>query len=144
MTTSARIGFGIKFQTGNGAAPEVFSDMAEVTNVTPPNMARDSIDATHEQSTNGWREFIAGLKDGGEVALELNFIPGGTAILAAMAEFALDPDEATKNRRILFTDGTYFAFAAFLTGNEPDGPLDDKMPLALTYKVSGEVTLVQP
>ena len=79
MTTNARIGYGTLFQTGNGAVPEVFTTLAEVTNITPPKMSRDTVDATHEESPGAWREFIAGLKDGGDVSLDLNFIPGGTA-----------------------------------------------------------------
>lgn len=143
MTTEADIGYGTLFQTGNGASPEVFSTLAEVTAVTPPGMSRDSVDATHMQSPEAWREFIAGLKDGGEVSLELNFVPGGTAAAALTAELALSGSSATKNRRIVFASGDMFEFAAFLTGFEPDAPLDDKMTGAPTFKVTGKPTLTQ-
>lgn len=143
MATSARIGYGTLFKTGNGASPEVFTTLAEVVNITPPSMARDTVDASHMQSPNAWREFIAGMKDGGEISLELNLVPGGLALLSVMEEFALSGSSALKNRQIVFPDGSIMACAAILTNAEPDAPLDDKMPLSVTLKVSGEPTLTQ-
>lgn len=143
MATSARIGYQTLYKSGNGASPEVFTTLAEVTGITPPAISRDTVDATHEESPGAWREFIAGLKDGGEVSLELNFIPGGTAIAALMAEMDLDGPSALKNRQILFPDGSYFSFAGILTGLEPDAPIDDKMSASVTFKVSGKPSLVQ-
>ena len=142
MTTNADIGYGTIFATGNGLSPEVFAAMAEVTKVKPPNISRDAVEATHMLSPNAWREFIAGLKNGGEVSLELNFDPDGTAAAALMAELALSGAAATKNRTITFTDGTVFAFAGILTSCEPDAPIDDRMIVAATFKVTGEPTLV--
>lgn len=143
MSTNARIGYGTLFKSGNGASPEVFATLAEVTAITPPAMARDTVDASHEESPGAWREFIAGMKDGGEVSLELNFVPGGSAAAALMAELDLDGPQATKNRQILFPDGSYFSFAGILTAFEPDAPLDDKMSGSATFKVTGKPTLVQ-
>jgi predicted secreted protein len=143
MTTSARIGYSTLFKSGNGASPEVFTTLAEVTNITPPSMARDTIDATHEESPGAWREFIAGLKDGGEVSLDLNFVPGGSAALALTTEMDADGSSASKNRQIIFPDGSYFLFAGILTAFEPDTPIDDKMSASATFKVSGKPTLVQ-
>ncbi len=143
MATNASLGFGILFQSGNGAIPEIFTTLAEVKNVTPPAMSRDAPEVTHEQSPNGWREFIGGLKDGGEISLEMNFIPNGSGAAAMMAEWSLLNGSAAKNRRIQFPDGSYFSCAAILTAFEPDGPIDEAMTASATFKVSGEPVLVQ-
>lgn len=143
MSTEARIGYGTLFKTGNGASPEAFTTLAEVTNITPPNMSRDSVDATHELSPNAWREFIAGLKDGGEVSLELNFVPGGASAAALMDELNLEPEDAPKNRQIVFKDGSIMTFRAFLTAFEPEAPIDDKMAASVTFKVTGAPVLEQ-
>lgn len=141
MTTNADIGYGTTFSSGDGLSPETFTELAEVTKITPPNMSRDAVEASHMQSPNAWREFIAGLKNGGDVSLELNFDPDGTAATALMAELTLSGSAASKNRQITFTDGTVFAFAGILTAFEPDAPIDDRMVASVTFKVNGEPTL---
>ncbi len=143
MTTLARIGYGTLFKTGDGASPEVFTALAEVTAITPPKMARDTVDVSHEQSPGAWREFIAGMKDGGDVSLDLNFVGAGPAMLALTAELDLDGPSAVKNRQITFVDGSKFTFAAILTALEPDAPLDKQMTATATFKVTGKPTLVQ-
>ena len=137
MPTQAAIGHGVLFRIGNAGSPEVFTAVAEVTSVKPPNMARDAIDATHSESPEGWREFIGGLKDGGEVSLELNFVPGAATTALLMAELAAAPG----NKQIVFPGGQIMSFVALCTALEPDAPVDGKMTASVTYKVSGKPTL---
>lgn len=143
MPADGELGYGAKFQTGNGSSPESFTDLAYVTSITPPNMSRDAIDVSHMQSPDAWREFIAGMKDAGEVTLELNFKPGGTAFLAMLAEFNTASASATQTRRVLWTGGSYLEFEGFLTGFEPETPMDDKQVASATFKVSGRPYLTQ-
>lgn len=138
MATDAKIGYGVLFKIGNGASPtEVFTTVAEVTSITPPGMSRDAIDATHEESPDAWREFIGGLKDGGETSLELNFVPGSATTALLLAEI----EAPAGNKQIVFTTGEIFSFKALCTNFEPEAPLDDKMVASVTYKVTGKPTL---
>lgn len=137
MTTQARIGHGSLFKIGNGASPEVFTTVAEVTAITPPAMTRDSIDATHSESTDGWREFIGGLKDGGEVELTLNWVPGSATTILLMQEIGADAG----NKQVVFPNGEIFSFAALCTNISPEAPVDGKMEATATYKVTGKPTL---
>lgn len=148
MTTRANIGYGSRFQNGNDASPEVFTDLVgiEITNITPPQPSRDSVDVSHELSPDSYREFIAGLTDAGEVKIDFNWTPntGVTGITSLYAELALPSATATKTRRILFPNGSYLIFDAFCTGISPELPIDDKMTATATFKVSGkpDLTLV--
>ena len=142
MTTSARIGYGCRFQTGDGAATEVFTDFGELAAITLPKFAVNPVDATHNASPSGTREFVAGLLDAGEVSFEFNLVPGGVGVLGLMTELGTVP-RPTKNRRLVFPDGSYFTVAAFITGFETDTPIDDKMKGTATFKVTGLPTLVQ-
>ncbi len=114
MAADGELGYGTKFQTGNGSSPETFTDLAFVTSITAPNLSRDSIDVSHMQSPDEWREFIAGMKDAGEVSLELNFKAGGTAFLAMLAELNTVSASATKTRRITWPTGSYMEFEAMV------------------------------
>ena len=134
MATDAAIGYGSIFAHGDGGAPEVFTPFAEVVSITPPQLVRDTVDATHMASPQKWREFVPGLKDGGEVSLEMNFIPGNSDWDVLFAAFN---DEEVSNWKITFPNAEAWTFAAYCTGVEAEVPLDDKMSATATFKVSG-------
>ena len=59
-----------------------------------------------------------------------------------LAEFdATTNTGAIKNRQIVFPNGVILSFRAFLTAFEPDSPLDDKLALAVTFKVTGKPSM---
>ncbi|WZU00614.1 hypothetical protein MGH68_13845 [Erysipelothrix sp. D19-032] len=45
--------------------------ISNLKNVTPPNVSTDEIETTDHDS-NGWKEFISGLKDGGSMPFSVN------------------------------------------------------------------------
>lgn len=139
MATSAAIGHGSVFSIGDGGGPEVFTPVAETVTITPPNFTRDTVDATHMASPDKWREFIGGLRDAGEVTIELNFVPGGPAQDAIIAKFTAD---AVSNFRITFPNAEAWTFAAWCTGFAPEDPLEDKMTVTATFKLSGKPAFI--
>lgn len=143
MTTEARIGHGTRFSLGDSNSPASYTELAEVTNITPPGISRDAVEATHMQSPEMYREFVAGLINGGEVTLEMNFIPEGGSTQEIIALFA---NREAKECRITFyrTNGevaAYWDFDAIATGFEPEAPIDDKMMATVTFQVTGKPTL---
>ncbi|MEU3600879.1 phage tail tube protein [Streptomyces sp. NPDC006798] len=130
--------FGVAFARGDGAAPEVFTPIAHVTSVSGPGLSRNTIDVTTHQSPGAWMEFIGGLKDGGEVSIDVNYDPSDHDAL--VADFN-DPDP--RSYRLLFPDPaqTTWTLRSILTGFEPSAPVDDKLSAALTFKVSGAPVL---
>lgn len=133
MSTQAFIGHGTLFQLLGNESPADWETVAEVKNVTPPGISRDLPDATHMQSPDGYREFILGLKDGGEISLELNFTEASVATM--MAEFA--KSEMSQCRIVLPTGATWEATVG-LSGFESEDPVDDIVTATATFKVSGK------
>jgi predicted secreted protein len=138
---AGRDGFGTLFQRGNGAGPEVFTTIASVTNISGPSRSRETIDVTAHDSPEQWMEFIGGLKDGGEVSLDINYDPG-------QVSHDLDDDfddSAPRNYRIVILPDTEdehtWSIAGVMTGLEDEFPYDDKMARTLTIKVSGKPLL---
>ncbi|MFE2021297.1 phage tail tube protein [Streptomyces sp. NPDC059499] len=129
--------FGTQLQRGDGAGPEVFTAIANVTDITPPGIERETLDVTSHGSPDGWREFIGGLKDGGEVSIDINYDPREHDTLVDDFE---DPDP--RNYKVVWP-GTLgdWAFKAILTGFEPEAPHDDKLAASCTFKVSGKPVL---
>lgn len=149
MTTEAKIGHGTRFQIYDvDASPPAWVAVAEIVSVTPPQLVRDTIDATHAESTEKWREFIPGLRDGGEVSLEMNFVPDGAGTTKMLATFNSD---SVVTCRIIFPDGdadaspitaTIWSFTGFCTGFAPTAPFDNKMSATATFKLSGKPTFL--
>jgi hypothetical protein len=132
--TNASIGYSSKFEHGDGGSPEVWTRLAEVVTITPPSLQRNGVDATHMASPQRYREFIPGLKDPGEVSVVLNFIPGNTDQDILFSAFDAD---IPSNWRITYPNAEIWKFAAYCTGVTTAVPLDDKMTLTATFKVSG-------
>jgi predicted secreted protein len=131
-------GFGTELRRGDGGGPEVFTAIAESTNISGPGISREAYDVTTHQSPDAWREFIGGLKDGGEVTVDINYDPDVHDTLVADFE---DPDPRNYQLAWPTTPETVWSFPAILTGFEPEGPHDDKLTGSLTFKVAGKPTL---
>ena len=114
------------------------SPIAEVNSITGPNLSRDTIDVTSLDTTGGYREFIGGFRDGGEISLEMNFTEASFDALKDDFESA-DVQAYT----IVFSDtgSTTLGFSGLVTAIGVAVPMDDKVTANVTIKISGQVTL---
>lgn len=143
MTTGGVAAYGTLLLRGDAATPEVFTEIAEVTNISGPNWALDALDMT-SHSSSGDREFVGGLIDGGEITLELNFIPTDgtqdmtTGVLADLIA------RTQHNYQLQFSDSlldpTVYEFVAFPTAFEPGSAVDGKLSGSVTFKVTGAIS----
>lgn len=143
MTTNAKIGYGTVLAYGDGATPDNFTPMGEPTNFGGPSFSADSIDATHMQSPNGWREFIMGLIDGGEIQFDCNYLPADATQNPITGALYIFKNRLIRNWKLTFPPsvGIAWTLPCGVTNFELDIPLDDKMGLSITLKVTGEPTL---
>lgn len=121
MTVTAYVSTGITvtFSTLTG----------ELLDVRESGVKTDTVDVTKQNSTTGYREFKAGLKDGGEWTISFHYDPD--AVIPAQGTSA--------NLIITWPSGAtnkYMA-TALLTGRSTAAPLGDKMMCDLTFKVTG-------
>lgn len=139
---SGRDGFGTLFQRATGAAPgTTYETIANVTNIGGPERTRETIDVTAHDSPGGWMEFLGGLKDGGEISLDLNYDPSEPT-------HDLDDDfddVLPRNYRIVIlpdTDDEHtWQISGILTSVGDEFPYDDKMARSITVKVTGKPVL---
>ena len=80
--SQASIGWGSSFELFNGTA---LTAIAEATSIGFPEYTADEIEVTHLLSPGRIREFISGLTDAGELAVEMNYIPGSPTDLMLQA-----------------------------------------------------------
>jgi len=149
--SDAHTGMGALLQRGDGESPEVFTTVLGIKSINGPSIKRDTHDTTDMASTGGFREFIGGLVDGGEVGFEANFLPRDVTQNqepnGMMAEFDYTSCNSRRNWRITLpvcagdSDG-YWEFGAILTGMDIQMPMDDLMSFSGTLKISGRPDLV--
>ena len=95
--TEARIGWGGEVHLSSDNTEANLVELAEVTNCSFPQDEVDEHEVTHLKSPNKRKEFIAGMRDGGEVTINLNYVPGGATDLLLTAAL-----EAGTTRKVKF------------------------------------------
>jgi predicted secreted protein len=133
MASNAFSGVGTKlYREDPTSGWQVF---AEVNSIEGPGFTRDTIDVTSLDSTGGYREFITGFRDGGEVTFELNF----TNANADKLKTDFDSD-STRNYKIVLSDDdeSIFSFSGYVTDMPASIPPDDKVTMNATIKITGE------
>jgi len=73
--SQATDGAGSILEVGDGASPETFTAIAEVTTITPGAMSTAAIETTHLLSPNAHKEKIPGLRDTGAFGIDGNWLP---------------------------------------------------------------------
>jgi predicted secreted protein len=113
-------------------------NIAEISNIDGPSKSRDTIDVTSLDSTGGYREFIAGFRDGGTVALSMNFTRATYEIMNDDYE-----SDTLVNYEIILPDPehTTVEFQGLVTEVGLGIPMDDKIASDVSIKVSGRVII---
>lgn len=146
--SDARTGFGALIQKGTGiGSPQDYVTVLGIKSISGPSITRDTHDTTVMTSPGGWREFIGGLKDGGEVSFTANWLPRDESQTDLASEFDKDSCESRSDWRIVVPacpgePEVYLEFQGILTGQNIEIPMDDLMGFDGTIKVSGRPTLV--
>lgn len=117
--------------------------VAELTSIGGLELSADNIDVTSLDSDGGYRQFIGGFKDGGEVSLSGFFNPSDPGQAAVYAAFE---SGATVPCGIEFPTalGASWTFSAVVTGFSTGAELEEAVSFEATLKVSGKPTLVLP
>ena len=121
----------------NGAG--AFVAIANVGDIEGLGRAREAIEVTTHDSPDKYREFVKGLKDGGEVTLTINFDPGETSHQALDADF--EEDELRAYQIVALPgepDEMTCEFNALITDLSDSYPVEDKMEREVTIKISGK------
>lgn len=105
--------------------------VAEITDVTPPNVARDSVEVSHQGTVDAKRFIPADLYDSGEASFDFHFNPDTNPPI----------DQPIEAITITFPSGATWVFDGFMTDYAPDAPLNDKMVGSATLKVDGVITI---
>jgi predicted secreted protein len=118
---------------------------AQMVSLSGPTLSADTIDVTTHASTNAWEEVVVGILRSGEMGMDIVYDPANATHKNAgnglLADFL---GRASTTFTIVFPDvgNTEWTFAAYVTGFDPSMPHDDALTAAVTFKLTGDITLV--
>jgi len=117
---------------------EVFTALTESTGYGGPSQARDSIDASHNESPNQFKEFLAGWADAGEIKVDGHYLPDAETKLLLDLQYGV-----TRNYKLVVPAATSYTWTlrGFVTRFEPSYPMDGKMVCTATIKLTGKPTI---
>jgi len=112
-----------------------------LTSIGGLELSAESIDVTTLSSDGGYREFIGGFKDGGEVSVSGFFEPGDTT--GQMAMYNAFESGSTDSYSIIFPSelGASWIFNGVVTGFSTGAELEEAVSFEATIKVSGKPSL---
>lgn len=111
--------------------------VADLTKIGAIGIKSDEIDVTTLQSTGGYKEYIAGFKDAGEVSLE-GFIKDETNVEAMLA---LAEAQTVVDWEIASPSGSTWAFSGFIKSfEESDATVGGVRKFTASVRVSGQPT----
>mgnify|MGYP006893384743 CR=1 FL=1 len=137
---AVHVGIGTKLEkdtTGGGA----WRTIAQCRSISGPSYEGDEIDVTTHDSVGGFREFVRGLVDPGEISAELVFDPNhashaATGLIDDLKSGATDPyriDWVMASKILTFT--------AFVKSFPLTSPIDDVLTGTVTLRITGDITL---
>lgn len=137
MSVNALEAQGMVIKLSNGASPEVYTAIGEITSIGGPDGSASEIDVTDLSSTS--KEFKMGINDEGSVTLEGMFIPTDTQHAALRTHKSA---RTLANFQIVFTDSpvTTWSFSAYVTGLSISASVDAALTGSITLRITGDIT----
>lgn len=139
--SNAISGVGVKFRRWNSeSSPAEYEALSEINNISGPGMSRETIDVTSLDSEDGYREFIAAIRDGGTITFSMNFTNAG---YKQMKDDFEDDDLQEYQIAIPDADDTALEFSGLVTELPLNIEVADKITCDITIKISGKVDLTE-
>lgn len=108
----------------------------EITNISGPGISVDEVEITNHSSADDFKEFVAGLIDGGEFSVEGNLT---SAIVTGLYADLLA--RTSKSYVVTFPNSMTWTFTGYPKSFETDAPVDGKLGFSATFRVTGKPVL---
>lgn len=132
---------GITIDLGDFGSPPAFANIPEVRSITGPDGQASFMDTTDLNSTA--KEGRPGLKDEGQIRLDIFFVPDNTVHAALRTAYSA---RTAKAIRITFTDTapvTIWEADVYVTGFSVSAEVDAPLRAQVTLKITGAIRQVQ-
>ncbi len=128
--STAMIGWGTTLGY-SGIPATSFVTIAQVEDAGDPKIGVDDVETTHYQSTEQWKEHIPGLKDGGEVSFDINYLPATTALLYSLLA-------VNKTWMVTKADGSFWEGVGYVKTIDGENPKDGRVSAKCVIRCTGK------
>ena len=132
--SSSVTGVGSVYKLGNGAALETFTAVGEVVTMTGPEISSDEIEvSSHDSvaSASGYKEFINGQLDAGNITLELNWT--NSAIQHTLRDTV---GGAITGHELVYGDGTVATVTGFVMAVSFSADPSKQITMSVTIRMT--------
>lgn len=140
MATKQRIAYGATIEWGTDGT--TYASIPEAEGLAVPEVQVEYIDVTNMDSAGGFREFIAGLKDAGEITIPCGYTSAAYAtavgyqtngtLVYFRTELPLETGQSTT--------GDIFVFTGYVTPRLQTNAVGEAIKMDLVIRTSGNVT----
>jgi len=144
MATKARIVYGASTEWSSDGGT-TYTNIDESTAIVVPETSVDYQDVSSLDSTGGFREYIPGLKDAGEISIPCNY----TSAMYALASGYRSAGTLIKFQTTLpletgqSTTGDVFVFEGYVSPALETNSVGDPISLTLNIRTSGAVSFTE-
>jgi Lambda phage tail tube protein, TTP len=130
-------GPGFLLQAGDGATPENYTTVAEVRDISGPEIKVDTHDVTNQSSPGGWAEFVPTIRRPGNVTFPVNYMPTNPTHVKMLTDCV---SKTLRNWRVTENDGTtnHWSFAGYVTGFKQTAPVAGVLTADVEIAVTGQ------
>lgn len=121
----------VDISTGWTAAFATSSFSIQLVDLTPPPMTRETRQTSHQGTTAVHSKMPADFSDRGDLVFTGHYNPDTDAPI----------DSAEEQITLTSPAGATWVFQGFMTGYEPDAPLNEVMTVTVTCAVNGDITI---
>ena len=136
MPSKAISGVGIQLRRYNTSTHE-WEAIAEILSFDGPNKKRDTIDVTNMDSAGGYKEFIGGFRDSGELKCPMNFTRDSYDLMNDDFE---SNTKQTYELAIPDDDNTTLSFLGMVIDLGFKADTNKQITADVSIKVSGQIT----
>jgi predicted secreted protein len=124
-----------------GGGAETFTAIANVSNISGPGLALDTVDVTSHDSTNAWEEVAPTVLRSGEITLDIVYDPGNATHAAGVGVLSTLENKIIRNLQLVFPGPYTWSLAGYVTAFESSAAFDGALTASVTLKITGAPTL---
>jgi hypothetical protein len=137
--TLAISGHGTLVSRAKAATPTVFEAIAELGDVTPPELSRNEFDATVQDKDID--SYVLGVLRRGAMTVPLNFLPTNATHNHLTGLYKAIIDNSVDGYKVTFPDATEWVMSGQVQHIVPKAPVDGKLSADVTFRFSGRMTI---